>query len=127
MLYHINQELVFQLLSIGILKSFKKDEYIYNKGTLAEYYILVLYGSVFFQSLNQEFLPGHFFGEKYLIYNKKYRTPIISNKDNTIILLIQKDFFMNNLKNKIIKGKDKVRIMILKSFRIFNMIERKVL
>ena len=127
MLYHINQELMFQLLSIGILKSFKKDEYIYNKGTLAEYYILVLYGSVFFQSLNQEFLPGHFFGEKYLIYNKKYRTPIISNKDNTIILLIQKEFFMNNLKNKIIKGKDKVRIMILKSFRIFNMIERKVL
>ena len=64
MLYHINQELMFQLLSIGILKSFKKDEYIFNKGALAEYYILVLYGSIFFPNLNQEFFPGNFFGEK---------------------------------------------------------------
>jgi CRP-like cAMP-binding protein len=127
MLYNIEQKLMFQLLSIGILKSFKKDECINNKGCLAEHYFLVLFGAVFFQSLNQEYLPGNFFGEKYLIYNKKYRTSIISNKDNTILLLIPKDFFINNLKNKIMKGNDRVRIMILKSFKIFNMIERKTL
>ena len=127
MLYNIEQKLMFQLLSIGILKSFKKDECINNKECLAEHYFLVLFGAVFFQSLNQEYLPGNFFGEKYLIYNKKYRTSIISNKDNTILLLIPKDFFINNLKNKIMKGNDRVRIMILKSFKIFNMIERKTL
>ena len=127
MLYNIEQKLMYQLLSIGILKSFKKDECINNKGCLAEHYFLVLFGAVFFQSLNQEYLPGNFFGEKYLIYNKKYRTSIISNKDNTILLLIPKDFFINNLKNKIMKGNDRVRIMILKSFKIFNMIERKTL
>ena len=51
MLYNIEQKLMFQLLSIGILKSFKKDECINNKGCLAEHYFLVLFGAVFFQSL----------------------------------------------------------------------------
>ena len=62
-----------------------------------------------------------------MIINKKYRTTCYSNNDNTILLLISKDYFLLNLKNKISKGNDKIKAMILRSFKIFRMVEIKVL
>lgn len=126
-IYNIKKELIYEILSIGILKSFKKNEMIYKKYTVPEYYFLVLAGSVSFQNSNEQFFPGNFFGEKYLILNKRYRMSCYSNKDNTILLLIQKEYFHINLKNIVLKGKDSIKLILLKSFKIFQMIERKTL
>ena len=127
MLNNIHHELIYEILSTGTLKQFKKKDYIYKKHILPEYYYLVLAGEVGFQNSNELFLPGNFFGEKYLMNNKRYRVASYSNKDNTILLLIQKDFFIMKLKNKILKGTDKIKVMLLKSFKIFRNIERKSL
>ena len=127
MLNNIHPDLIYEILTIGILKSFKKNEIIYKKHYLPEFYYLVLAGSVNFQNSNEEFFPGNFFGDKYLMLNKRYRMSCYSNKDNTILLLIEKEFFNSNLKNKVLKGNDRVKLMLLKSFKIFQMIERKSL
>ena len=127
LLYNINQDLIDEILTIGILKSFKKDNIIYNKNTLPEHFYFVLSGKVSFQNSNEEFGPGEFFGDKYLKFNKKYCLTSFAGKDNTILLLISKEFYSENLKNNIIKGNDKIRLMMLKSFKIFRMVEVKTL
>ena len=127
MLYNIEQDLIIEMLSVGTLKAYKKNSNVYKKNNYPEYYFLVLCGSVAFQNMTQELLPGNFFGEKFLIINKKYRTTCYSNNDNTILLLISKDYFLLNLKNKISKGNDKIKAMILRSFKIFRMVEIKEL
>ena len=127
LLYNIEQDLIFEILSTGILKAYKKNEIIYTKGTYPECFYLVLVGSVADHNLQKEYFEGNFFGEKFMIINKKYRANSYANKDNTILLLITKEFFMLNLKNKIIKGNEKIRLTIIKSFEIFRMVEIKTL
>ena len=127
MLNNIYPDLIYEILTVGILKSFKKNEMIYKKHDIPEFYYLVMAGSVNFQNSNEEFFPGNFFGDKYLLVNKRYRMSCYSNKDNTILLLIEKEFFNNYLKNKVLKGNDRVKLTLLKSFKIFQMIERKSL
>ena len=127
MLNNIHPDLIYEILTVGILKSFKKNEMIYKKHSLPEFYYLVLAGSVNFQNSNEEFFPGNFFGDKYLMINKRYRMSCYANKDNTILLLIEKEFFNDNLKNKVLKGNDRIKLMLLKNFKIFQMIERKSL
>ena len=126
-IYNFNQELIKEILTIGELKSYKKDECIFTKNSIPEYYFLILTGEAIIQNSNEVFLPGNFFGEKYLFINKRYRINSYSKAYNTILLLIQKEYFNNNLKNKILKGKDRIKMMLLKNFKIFRMIERKLL
>ena len=125
MFYNIEEKIILEMLSTGILKPYKKDEQIFKKYTYPEYYFLILTGSITFPNMPNEFLPGTFFGEKNLINNSKYRIIPFSNKDNTILLLIPKEFFLLHLKNKIITGNDNIRQMIFNSFKIFTTIERK--
>ena len=127
LLYNISKELIYEILSIGTLKLFNKDDIIYNKNNYPEYFYFVLSGKVSFQNSNDEFFPGDFFGDKYLKFNKKYRLTSYSSKDNTILLLISKEFYSLNLKNNLLKGNDKIRTILLKSFKIFRMIEVKTL
>ena len=126
MLYNIEEELMYEILSIGILKTYKKNEQIFKKYSYPEYYYMVLVGEVIQPNMPYEFKPGKFFGEKNLINNSKYRIIPYSNSDNTVLLLIPKDFFLLKLKNKIIDGNERIRQMIFNSFKIFSMIERKV-
>ena len=125
MLYNMEEELIYEMLSIGILKTYKKNEQIFKKYTYPEYYYMVLIGEVMQPNIPYEFKPGKFFGEKNIINNSKYRIIPYSNSDNTVLLLIPKDFFLLKLKYKIIDGNDKIRQMIFNSFKIFTMIERK--
>lgn len=127
LIYNISKELIYEILSIGTLKLFNKDDIIYNKNNYPEYFYFVLSGKVSFQNSNDEFFPGDFFGDKYLKFNKKYRLTSYSSKDNTILLLISKEFYSLNLKNNLLKGNDKIRTILLKSFKIFRMIEVKTL
>ena len=126
MLYNIEEELIYEMLSIGILKTFKKKEEIFKKYSYPEFYYMVLIGGVFQPNMPYEFKPGKFFGEKNIINNSKYRIIPYSTSDNTVLLLIPKDFFLLKLKYKIIAGNDKIRQMIFNSFKVFTMIERKV-
>ena len=126
-IYNFNEELIKEILTIGILKSYKINECIFTKNSIPEYYFLILTGEVNIQNSNEIFLAGNFFGEKYLFTNKRYRINSYSKAENTTLLLIPKDYFNNNIKNKILKGKDKIKITLLKSFKIFTMIERKLL
>jgi hypothetical protein len=125
-LYNMEEELIYEMLTIGILKTYKKNEQIFKKYSYPEYYYMVLIGEVLQPNIPYEFKPGIFFGEKNIINNSKYRIIPYSNSDNTVLLLIPKDFFLLKLKNKIIDGNDKIRQMIFSSFKIFSMIERKV-
>jgi CRP-like cAMP-binding protein len=122
----MEEELIYEMLSIGILKTYKKNEQIFKKYSYPEYYYMVIIGEVLQPNMPYEFKPGKFFGEKNIINNSKYRIIPYSNSDNTVLLLIPKDFFLLKLKNKIIDGNDKIRQMIFSSFKIFSMIERKV-
>ena len=125
MLYNMEKELIYEMLTIGILKTYKKNEQIFKKYSYPEYYYMVLIGEVLQPNIPYEFKPGKFFGEKNIINNSKYRIIPYSNSDNTVLLLIPKDFFLLKLKYKIIAGNDKIRQMIFNSFKIFTMIERK--
>ena len=125
MLYNMEKELIYEMLSIGILKTYKKNEQIFKKYTYPEYYYMVLIGEVMQPNMPYEFKPGKFFGEKNIINNSKYRIIPYSNTDNTVLLLIPKDFFLLKLKYKIIDGNDKIKQMLFDSFKILRMIERK--
>ena len=125
MLYNVEKELIYEMLSIGILKTYKKNEQIFKKYTYPEYYYMVLIGEVMQPNMPYEFKPGKFFGEKNIINNSKYRIIPYSNTDNTVLLLIPKDFFLLKLKYKIIDGNDKIKQMLFDSFKILRMIERK--
>ena len=125
MLYNMEEELIYEMLSIGILKTYKKNEQIFKKYTYPEYYYMVLIGEVMQPNMPYGFKPGKFFGEKNIINNSKYRMIPYANGDNTVLLLIPKDFFLLKLKYKIIDGNDKIKQMIFNSFKIFTMIERK--
>jgi len=125
MLYNMEEELIYEMLSIGILKTYKKNEQIFKKYTYPEYYYMVLIGEVMQPNMPYGFKPGKFFGEKNIINNSKYRIIPYANSDNTVLLLIPKDFFLLKLKYKIIDGNDKIKQMIFNSFKIFTMIERK--
>lgn len=125
MFYNIEDQLIFEILSTGILKSYKKNEQIFKKYSYPEFYFLVLIGGVLQPNMPYEFTPGKFFGEKNLLNNSKYRIIPYSNSDDTILLLIPKEFFVLKLKYKVISGNDKIRQMIFNSFKIFTMIERK--
>jgi CRP-like cAMP-binding protein len=123
--YNIEEQLIFEILSTGILKSYKKNEQIFKKYSYPEFYFLVLIGGVLQPNMPYEFTPGKFFGEKNLLNNSKYRIIPYANSDNTILLLIPKEFFVLKLRYKVISGTDKIRQMIFNSFKIFTMIERK--
>jgi CRP-like cAMP-binding protein len=125
MFYNIDEQLIFEILSQGILKSYKKNEQIFKKYTYPEFYFLVLIGGVLQPNMPYEFTPGKFFGEKNLLNNSKYRIIPYSNSDDTILLLIPKEFFVLKLRYKIISGNDRIRQMIFSSFKIFTMIDRK--
>ena len=125
MFYIIEDQLIFEILSTGILKSYKKNEQIFKKNSYPEFYFLVLIGGVLQPNMPYEFTPGKFFGEKNLINNSKYKIIPYSNSDDTILLLIPKEFFVLKLKYKVISGNDRIRQMIFNSFKIFTMIERK--
>ena len=123
--YNIEEQLIFEILSTGILKSYKKNEQIFKKYSYPEFYFLVLIGGVLQPNMPYEFTPGKFFGEKNLLNNSKYRIIPYANSDNTILLLIPKEFFVLKLRYKVISGTDKIRQMIFNSFKIFTMIDRK--
>lgn len=125
MFYNIDEQLIFEILSIGILKSYKKNEQIFKKNSYPEFYFLVLIGGVLQPNMPYEFTAGKFFGEKNLLNNSKYRIIPYSNSDDTILLLIPKEFFVLKLRYKVIAGNDRIRQMIFNSFKIFTMIERK--
>lgn len=125
MFYNIDEQLIFEILSIGILKSYKKNEQIFKKNSYPEFYFLVLKGGVLQPNMPYEFTAGKFFGEKNLLNNSKYRIIPYSNSDDTILLLIPKEFFVLKLRYKVIAGNDRIRQMIFNSFKIFTMIERK--
>ena len=125
MFYNIDEQLIFEILSTGILKSYKKNEQIFKKYSYPEFYFLVLIGGVLQPNMPYEFTPGKFFGEKNLLNNSKYRIIPYSNSDDTILLLIPKEFFVLKLRYKVIAGNDRIRQMIFNSFKIFTMIERK--
>ena len=125
MFYNIDEQLIFEILSTGNLKSYKKNEQIFKKYTYPEFYFLVLIGGVLQPNMPYEFTPGKFFGEKNLLNNSKYKIIPYSNSDDTILLLIPKELFVSKLRYKIISGNDRIRQMIFNSFKIFTMIERK--
>ena len=126
MFYNIDDQLAFEILSIGILKSYKNNEQIFKKFSYPEFYFLVLIGGVLQPNMPYEFTPGKFFGEKNLINNSKYRLIPYSNSDDTILLLIPKEYFLYKLRLKVLSGNERIRQMIFNSFKIFTMIERKV-
>ena len=125
MLYNIDNNLIYEILSNGVLKTYKKNDNIFVKNTYPEYFYLVLEGSVAVQNMGQEYCQGKFFGELFLIINKKYKNTCYANSDNTILLLLTKEFFMLNIKNKITKGNEKIRLAIIRSFEIFRSVEAK--
>ena len=108
---------ILKLLSEGKLKSFKFEEKIYKKGTIPQFYFLVLAGIVSFNN-NTHILPGNFFGEE-ILKGFSYKNTAIASEENTFLLIVNKDLFFSTVGNKLKESNEKIKILISNSFNIF--------
>ena len=113
----IDKEEIIKLLNEGMLKLFKLNEKIYKKGTIPQFYFLVLVGVVSFYN-NTYILPGNFFGDE-ILKGFFYKNSAFAGEDNTFLLVIQKGLFHSTLENKLKKTNEKINLLLTNSFHIF--------
>ena len=112
------QDIVLKILKTGILKSYNSNEEIYKKKEKPQFYFLVLTGLVSYNNIKDVLTPGSFFGDE--IYKvKHYKHNAFALKDKTILLLLPRLFFNQNLKNKIVSANEKIKNSFVKNFTIF--------
>ena len=122
--YELNKKIILNILSSGVLKLFQLYEKVYKIDTYPQFYFLVLVGSVsFLNNNNKVYNPGNFFGEE-IVRGKQYRHTAFARENGTILLLIPKEYFILYLKDNIIKAKEKIDQLLLKSFHNFKALDK---
>ena len=115
---NFNKDIGLKILKAGILKSYNSNEEIYKKKEKPQFYFLVLTGLVSYNNIKDVLTPGSFFGDE--IYKvKHYKHNAFALKDKTILLLLPRLFFNQNLKNKIVSANEKIKNSFVKNFTIF--------
>ena len=74
---------------------------------------------------NNLFYPGTFFGEIEFVYDRLFKYSLKSNEDS-IFLIIPKDYFNKNIKNKIYLIEDQIKDIILKNFKSLKQLDRRI-
>lgn len=114
----LRKDSIINVLNAGVLKLFKINEKVHKKYIYPQFYFLVLVGNVSFEDDSQTFYPGTFFGNE-IIRDVKYRHTALASEQNTIILLIPKEYFYKYMKNNLINSIEKTDKLLINSFHIF--------
>jgi len=122
LLNNLEENLILDMLKVGILNSYKKDEIIYKAENFPKFFFLVLVGNVNFSNDSETIMePGSFFGNE-IFQKTSYKKTALSSSDKTILLLIPKDFIVSNISEKIKITNEKIKKVLKKSFTILNTI-----
>ena len=125
-LNELDKEKCFQFLQKGIIKKYKLDEIIYDKGKYPKYYFLVLYGSVsYIDKRPRIFTAGSFFGRE-IMKDIKYKYTAIAKNKNTILLLVPKKICYSYLKDIILTTIDNIQNCLERNFHIFKTFNRPI-
>ena len=122
LLNNLEENLILDMLKVGILNSYKKDEIIYKAENFPKFFFLVLVGNVNFSNDSETIMePGSFFGNE-IFQKTNFKKTALSSSDKTILLLIPKDFIVSNISEKIKITNEKIKKVLKKSFTILNTI-----
>ena len=122
LLNNLEENLILDMLKVGILNSYKKDEIIYKAENFPNFFFLVLVGNVNFSNDSKTIMePGSFFGNE-IFQKTSYKKTALSSSDKTILLLIPKDFIVSNISEKIKVTNEKIKKVLKKSFTILSTI-----